>query len=166
MDIRKEYEVQHWLPRLEWLERWGYVTAGLSFLIVGMLTFAYSWYAFFTTLQSGILRAAFLLTNDLLFVIILLELFRTMVNFLKSRVITLEPFLYVGIIAGTRRILTSGTQLIQFEQTDETAKILFNRYLWDVGANLAVVFVLVLGLSLFHWIGRDRANPSKPELAG
>ncbi|MEW6325503.1 MAG: phosphate-starvation-inducible PsiE family protein [Nitrospirota bacterium] len=140
------------LAWLEWLEQWGYITAGLSFLLLGMLTFAYSWVTFFATLNAGILKAVLILTNDLLFVIILLELFRTVVNFLKSRVITLEPFLYVGIIAGLRRILTSGTQLIHFEQMDQE---LFERYLWDAGANLIIVFVLVLGIFIFKYARID-----------
>jgi uncharacterized membrane protein (DUF373 family) len=158
MDVRDVPQMQRWLRWLEWLEQWGYLTAGLSFLVVGMMTFVYSWAAFFTTLHSGVLRASLVLTNDLLFVIILLELFRTVVNFLKSHVITLQPFLYVGIIAGTRRILTSGMQLVQLEQMSD---VLFERYLWDVGANLVIVFVLVVGLSLFHWMGRYQTDASK-----
>jgi uncharacterized membrane protein (DUF373 family) len=136
---------RRWVPLLEQLEEWGYLTAGLSFLLVGMVTFVYAWIAFFSALDAGVLHAVLLVTNDFLFVLILLELFRTVINFLKLRVVTLEPFLYVGIIAGTRRILTSGTQLVQFEEMEQG---LFERYLWDVGANLMVVFVLVLGLVL------------------
>ncbi len=137
---------ERWLKRLEWLEQWGYLTAGLSFLLLGMVTFVYSWVAFFSVLDRGVLAAGLILTHDLLFVIILLELFRTVVNFLKSHVITLEPFLYVGIIAGVRRILTSGTQLIHLEQVDQE---LFRLYLWDTGANLVIIFVLVVALYFF-----------------
>jgi uncharacterized membrane protein (DUF373 family) len=149
-------EIQHgpdqrfagrWLYWLEWLEQWGYMTAGLSFLFVGMMIFVYGWSTFFASLQEQPIRASLVLTNDLLFVIILLELFRTVVNFLKSRVITLEPFLYVGVIAGTRRILTGGMQLINFEEMPEQ---LFHRYLWDVGLNVIVVFVLVVGIFLLQ----------------
>jgi len=140
-------ETKHWLKWLEWLEQWGYLTAGLSFLLLGMLTFAYAWYTFLITLEAGILKAALTLTNDLLFVVILLELFRTVVNYLKSHVITLEPFLYVGIIAGIRRILTHGSQLIHFEQISWDV---FKLYLWDAGANLAIVIVLVVGLYVFR----------------
>ena len=132
---------------MEWLEQWGYATAGMSFLFVGMINFVYGWSTFFASMREQPLRASLVLTNDLLFVIILLELFRTVVNFLKSRVITLEPFLYVGIIAGTRRILTGGMQLIHFEEMPEQ---LFQRYMWDVGLNVTVVFVLVVGIFLLQ----------------
>jgi uncharacterized membrane protein (DUF373 family) len=103
------------------------------------------------------LQAALTLTNDLLFVVILLELFRTVINYLKSHIITLEPFLYVGIIAGIRRILTHGSQLIHFE---EIRPEVFELYLWDAGANLAIVFVLVVGLYVF------RCGPSETKSAG
>src|SRR5581483_5843517 len=51
------------------------------------------------------------LIHDLLLVIILLELFRTIINFLKTKIITREPFLYICIIASTRRILTRELRL-------------------------------------------------------
>jgi uncharacterized membrane protein (DUF373 family) len=149
-------ETKHWLKWLEWLEEWGYLTAGLSFLLLGMLTFAYAWVTFFLALDGGVLKAGLILTNDLLFVVILLELFRTVVNYVKSHVITLEPFLYVGIIAGIRRILTHGSQLIHFE---EIKPEVFELYLWDAGANLAIVIVLVLGLYVF------RCGPSEAKAA-
>ena len=50
----------------------------------------------------GLLPAGLKLLNDLLLVIILLELFRTVVRFLQTEVLT-EPYLAVGIIAWTRR---------------------------------------------------------------
>jgi len=81
------------MARLEWLEEWGYLTASLSFLLLGMITFVYGWYAFFISFWSGMVEAALHLTNNLLFVVILLELFRTLLNFLKSHTVTLEPFL-------------------------------------------------------------------------
>jgi len=97
------------------------------------------------------------LTNDLLFVVILLELFRTIINFLKSHVITLEPFLYVGIIAATRRILTGGGQLAFLETMSEQA---FNRYLWDIGLNVIIVLALILAVFIYNWSSRPREGPA------
>ncbi len=51
------------------------------------------------------------LLNDLLLVIILLELFRTVIRFLQTEVLDLEPYLAVGIIACTRRVLTASAEL-------------------------------------------------------
>jgi len=41
---------------------------------------------------STAIPAVLALIHDLLLVIILLELFRTIINFLKTKIITLEPF--------------------------------------------------------------------------
>jgi uncharacterized membrane protein (DUF373 family) len=87
--------------------------------------------------------AVLTLVHDLLLVIILLELFRTIINFLKTKIITLDPFLYICIIASTRRVLTTGAQIGGLEDlTDQ----LFHRYLLDVGANVLVIVALVIAL--------------------
>jgi uncharacterized membrane protein (DUF373 family) len=128
---------------MEWLERWGYITAGLSFLVLGMVVFAYGWYVFYIKLDSGVLSASLLLLNDLLLVIILLELFRTVLNYLKTHTVTLEPFLYVGIVAAIRKILTTGAQETVLGTASDAQ---FERYLWDVGLNGLLVVALVVAL--------------------
>jgi len=157
MENRRADEVKSLVHKLEWLEKWGYLTAGLSFLLLGMVIFTYGWYAFFVAFRSGTFHAVLTLTNDLLFVLILLELFRTVINFLKSHVITLEPFLYVGIIAGIRRILTGGALMTNLESMSDQA---FNRYLWDIGLNVVIVTALVIAVFVYHWVypARDRVN--------
>jgi phosphate starvation-inducible membrane PsiE len=128
---------------METLDGWGYITAGVSFLVLGMVLFVHAWYVFAVTVGSAVTSAVLGLVHDLLLVIILLELFRTIINFLKTKIITLEPFLYVCIIASTRRILTTGAQIGSLEDlTDQ----LFHRYLLDVGANVMVIVALVIAL--------------------
>ena len=145
--MKKMMSATAWLARMEWFEEWGYLTASLSFLVLGMFTFVYGWYAFFTSLTTGVVGAALHLTNNLLFVVILLELFRTLLNFLKSHVVTLEPFLVVGVIAGIRKILTGGAQVAQLEvMADET----FNRHLIDLGANLLIIITLVIAYFFYR----------------
>ncbi len=126
---------------------------GLSFLLAGMISFAFAWYHFANNFRESILSASLHLTNELLFVVILLELFRTVINFLKSRVITLEPFLYVGIIAGTRRILTGGAQLANLEVLPAA---IFERYLWDIGLNVIIVLGLIFAVFLYNWKGKPK----------
>ena len=89
---------------LETLDGWGYITAGFSFLAIGMVVFVHAWYTFLTTVGGRVLSSVLSLVHDLLLVIIILELSRTIVNFLKTNGITPEPFLYICIIASTRRI--------------------------------------------------------------
>jgi len=135
------------MARLEWLEEWGYLTASLSFLLLGMITFVYGWYAFFISFRAGMVEAALHLTNNLLFVVILLELFRTLLNFLKSHTVTLEPFLIVGIIAGVRKFLTGGAQLVSLEEIPEEV---FHRHLLDMGTNVTIIMVLVLAFFFYR----------------
>jgi uncharacterized membrane protein (DUF373 family) len=136
--------MKKWLNRMEWLDRWGYITAGLSLLFLGMLIFAYSWMIFIQgAVQEGFLLAGLKLLNNLLLVIILLELSRTVVRFLQTDILTLEPYLAVGIIACIRRILTASAELSHLPQITPD---LFNRYLIDVGLNVGVVLVLIFAV--------------------
>jgi uncharacterized membrane protein (DUF373 family) len=128
---------------MEALDGWGYITAGISFLVLGMVVFVHAWYVFAMKIGSAVTSAVLGLVHDLLLVIILLELFRTIINFLKTKIITLEPFLYICIIASTRRILTTGAQIGSLEDLTEQ---LFHRYLLDVGANVMVIVALVVAL--------------------
>ena len=138
--------LKQWLSWMDWLDRWGYITAGFSLLILGMLIFANSWYVFVTAAtHTGLLPAGLRLLNDLLLVIILLELFRTVVRFLQTEILALEPYLAVGIIACTRRILTASAELSHLPQVTSE---LFNRYIFDVALNVAVIMVLIIAVFL------------------
>lgn len=145
MQDRKEI-MQRWCGYMEWLDRLGYLTAGLSLLLLGMLIFAHAWYIFAVKAgQIGLLPSGLKLLNDLLLVIILLELFRTVIRFLQTEVLDLEPYLAVGIIACTRRVLTASAELSHSPNITETQ---FYQYLMDVGLNVAVIMVLVVGVFL------------------
>ena len=130
---------------LEALDGVGYVTTGMSFLAVSIVLFARAWYVFANAVGTDTVLAVLGLVHDLLLVIILLELFRTTINFLKTKVITLEPFLYICVIASTRRILTTGAQI---SYMDELTDVVFNRYLMDLGANVLVVVALIIAVYL------------------
>lgn len=138
--------MKRWCGVMEWLDRLGYLTAGFSLLVLGMLIFAHAWYVFITKAGSiGLLPSGLKLLNDLLLVIILLELFRTVIRFLQTEVLDLEPYLAVGIIACTRRVLTASAELSHQLNMTET---LFYQYLMDVGLNVTVIMVLVVGVFL------------------
>ncbi|MFZ5861530.1 MAG: phosphate-starvation-inducible PsiE family protein [Nitrospirota bacterium] len=141
---------------MERLETYGYVSVGVSFLVLGMAVFAYGWYDFIQSVQNHVPRAVLVLLNDLLLVVILLELFHTIVNFLSTREISLEPFLHVGIIAAVRKILTVGAEMVIVEPIDHDR---FNQYLLDIGVHGLVVLALVIGLH-FYRAGRRSGAPA------
>ena len=150
--------MKQWLSWMEWLDRWGYITAGFSLLILGMLIFANSWYKFaMASTWTGFLPAGLQLLNDLLLVIIILELFRTVVRFLQTEVLTVEPYLAVGIIACTRRILTASAEL---SHLPEITKELFDRYVWDVALNVAVILVLIIAVFVLRCQRPGQAAPT------
>lgn len=145
--------MQWLLGFMDHLDRLGYVAAGFSLLALGMLIFVHAWYSFFLrSTDVPLLPAGLKLLNDLLLVIILLELFRTVVRFLQTEVLELEPYLAVGIIACTRRVLTASAELShQLEVvTREARQELFQQYLMDVGLNVTVIIVLILGVYLLR----------------
>ena len=137
--------IKQWVKWMQFLDRWGYITACLSFLFVGMLVFGYSWIAYVESVQQEFLPATITLLNDLLLVIILLELFRTVLGFLHSERIRLEPFLHVGIIASVRRILTAGAE---FSHQDNVPDDVFRHYLMDMSLHVVVILVLMIALYL------------------
>jgi uncharacterized membrane protein (DUF373 family) len=147
MKITDEKQFTVSIRLMEWLERWGYITAGVSFLFLGMIVFIYGWYVFYGAMGDGVLGASLVLMNDLLLVIILLELFRTVLNFLKTHTISLEPFLYVGIVAAIRKILTTGAQETVLGATSDQH---FNRYIWDIGLHGLLILALVLAIFTYR----------------
>ncbi|MDP1767527.1 MAG: phosphate-starvation-inducible PsiE family protein [Nitrospirota bacterium] len=153
MQNRKEL-MKRWCGIMEWLDRLGYMTAGFSLLILGMLIFTHAWYTFIIKAnQAGLLPSGLKLLNDLLLVIILLELFRTVIRFLQTEVLDLEPYLAVGIIACTRRVLTASAELSHLTAMTDTQ---FYQYLMDVGMNVTVIMVLTIGVFLV------RKRPAQP----
>jgi len=140
--------MKRWCGAMEWLDRLGYLTAGFSLLVLGMLIFSHAWFVFVTKAgQIGLLSSGLKLLNDLLLVIILLELFRTVIRFLQTEILDLEPYLAVGIIACTRRVLTASAELSHLPSMTDTQ---FYQYLMDVGLNVTVIMVLTIGVFLIR----------------
>ena len=83
--------------------------------------------------------------NDVLFVVIVMELLRTVVAHLESSDFQLRPFLIIGIISAVRHILTVGARLSLGGQETHSA---FVRSQIELGVSAAVVLTLALGLVL------------------
>jgi uncharacterized membrane protein (DUF373 family) len=134
-----------WLERLD---RLGYVCAGVSLLLVGMCMFLFGWLSFAKHVrENSVLDSSLALVNTLLLVVILLELFRTIVKFLETDVLRVEPYLAVGIIACVRRMLTATAELgdLRGVPTD-----FLEKYLKDMSLNAGLVIVLVVGIFILR----------------
>jgi uncharacterized membrane protein (DUF373 family) len=83
--------------------------------------------------------------NDLLFVVILMELLRTVVAHLESEDFQLASFLIVGIIAGVRHIVGVGARLTLSGAPSGSA---FMRAQIELGVGAAVVLALAVAFLL------------------
>jgi len=91
--------------------------------------------------------------NDVLFIVVVLELLRTIVARLEGGGFQLQPFLVIGIISATRDILTVGAELSLVGGQAATA-----RTMTELGVNAAVVVALSVALVLVRRFARlDRA---------
>jgi uncharacterized membrane protein (DUF373 family) len=88
--------------------------------------------------------------NDLLFVVIVLELLRTVVAHLATDDFQLNSFLIVGIISAVRHILGVGARLTLGEGSTHTA---FIRSQIELGVGAGVVLALAIGFLLINRAG-------------
>ena len=81
--------------------------------------------------------------NGVLFVVIVLEIFRTVLAHLQGGGFQLQPFLVIGIISSVRHILLIGAQSLQ-----STARTEFDHSQIELAVNAGVALVLVIALVL------------------
>jgi uncharacterized membrane protein (DUF373 family) len=83
--------------------------------------------------------------NDTLFVVIILEIMRTVIVRFTDGIFQLDNFLIIGVIAAVRHILTVGASLTLDQ---EKSREHFNRALIEMGVNTGIVLALVFALFL------------------
>jgi uncharacterized membrane protein (DUF373 family) len=91
--------------------------------------------------------------NDILFIVIILEILRTVISRFTDGVYQLNKFLIIGVIAAVRHILTVGASLtLQTGKSDEA----FERALYELGLNALVVVALVFAIYLSRSAYRNK----------
>jgi uncharacterized membrane protein (DUF373 family) len=99
--------------------------------------------------------------NNILFVIIVMEILRTVVAHFDDAGLQLKPFLIIGIISAVRHILTVGArESLGAADAVNASSEHFRQAQMELGVNAAVVIALVIGLVL---VWRSEANA--PETA-
>ena len=88
---------------------------------------------------DGMLQAI----NDILFVVIILEIARTVIARFKNGFFQLSRFLIIGVIASVRHILSVGSSLTL--NTGKTAEA-FERAVIELGINAGIVLALVAAI--------------------
>ena len=117
---------------------------GIVLFIISVLAAGYSLQRLIETrpfFPLGMIQAI----NDILFVVIILEIMRTVIVRFTDGIFQLDNFLIIGVIAAVRHILTVGASLtMEKEKTTEY----FNRALTEMGVNTGIVLALVFALFL------------------
>lgn len=98
--------------------------------------------------------------NSVLFVIIVMEILRTVIAHFDDAGLQLKPFLIIGIISAVRHILTVGAQISLTAEADAEH---FRRTQTELGVNAAVVLALVFGLVLIWRSERAAAEQAETD---
>ncbi len=96
--------------------------------------------------------------NDVLLVLIIMELLWPVVRFLKREPFSLNPFLYVGIISSTRRILLLEAEHSLASKVHEGQWQALWPPLVEIGANVVVILVLAVALRIVAGPGQPAAR--------
>lgn len=133
-------------PWLDWADRAVYVLVALLFLLAAVAMGIYAVITFLQHLHDDFPLQLIAFINDLLLVLIIMEVAGTVRSYLTSGTTSLRPFLYIGIISATRRILAIGAASALNEPSSESQ---FRHLMIDLGVNGAVVLALAAALFLF-----------------
>lgn len=123
----------------------GIAVAALIFSVLRVFT---TWPFF----PDGMIQAI----NDILFIIIILEILRTVIARYTDGVFQLQNFLIIGIIAAVRHILTVGASMTLGSEKPRES---FDRAVIELGISSAIVVALVFAIFLSK--ATDTALPSK-----
>ena len=116
----------------------------LALLAIGVGAFFFSIKRLFETapfFPNGMIQGV----NDILFIVIILEILRTVISRFTDGVYQLDKFLIIGVIAAVRHILTVGASLtLESGKSDEA----FRRAIYEMGLNAGIVVALVFAFFL------------------
>jgi uncharacterized membrane protein (DUF373 family) len=108
---------------------------------------------------NGMLQAI----NDILFVVIILEIARTVIARFNSGFYQLSRFLVIGVIASVRHILSVGSSLtLSIGKTPEA----FERGVIELLVNGGIVIALVLAIFMTRLVDKGTEEPQPSKASG
>jgi uncharacterized membrane protein (DUF373 family) len=135
------------IPALEGADAVVYSLVAAVFLLAALGMLGYSVFAFPGSLASdGFPLAIITLINDLLLVMIIMEVLRTVLSYLAERGGSLRPFLFIAAISATRRILAIGAQMSVAGEALTPAR--FEQAMVDLGVNAGAILAIAIALFL------------------
>jgi uncharacterized membrane protein (DUF373 family) len=138
---QKEHELipVRWVERIEELF---HIVLGVFLLGIAIAALYFSVVRVFETspfFPTGMIQAI----NDILFIIIILEILRTVVARYTDGVFQLQNFLIIGVIAAVRHILTVGASMTLASGKSQEQ---FDRAVIELGISTAIVIGLVFAI--------------------
>ena len=130
-----------WVERIEEVF---HIVLGLCLLVIAVVALYFSVVRAFETtpfFPTGMIQAI----NDVLFIIIILEILRTVVARYTDGVFQLQNFLIIGVIAAVRHILTVGASMTL---ASGKSQIDFDRAVIELGVSAGIVVALVFAIFL------------------
>ena len=130
---------------------------GVIMLVVGTAAVVVTVYRVLTirpVFPDGMLEAI----NDVLFIVIILELVRTIIARFTDGFYQLSQFLIIGVIASVRHILSVGSSLT-LDQGKSSQE--FQRAILELGVNAGVVLALVFAIVLVRRAETERKATSR-----
>ena len=151
-------------PLIELADRSIYIIAAVFFLVAATVLGVHAVILFVQHLSKppngqDVQQTVVDFINSLLLVLIILEVLGTVRDYLRHGTTSLTPFLYIGIISATRRILAIGAESARAGGTG-LSNDAFRQLMIDLGVNGAVVLALALAVYLLARGGNH------PDLAG
>jgi uncharacterized membrane protein (DUF373 family) len=147
--LTRKFE-QRVIPALEVADAVVYSLVALVFLCAAFGMLGYSVISFPSNLNNpeggGFPLAIITLINDLLLVMIIMEVLRTVLSYLAERGGSLRPFLFIAAISATRRILAIGAQMSI--AGDKLTPDKFQREMIDLGVNAGAILAIAVALYL------------------
>jgi len=124
----------------------------LALLIIGIGAFFYTIERLITTapfFPNGMIQGV----NDILFIVIILEILRTVISRFTDGVYQLDKFLIIGVIAAVRHILTVGASVtLESGKSDQA----FERAIVEMGLNALIVVALVFAIFMSKMAHRKK----------
>jgi uncharacterized membrane protein (DUF373 family) len=135
------------IPWLQGADGVVYALVGIVFLGAALAMLVYSVLTFFGSLTGeGFPLAIVALVNDLLLVMIIMEVLRTVLSYLEARGSSLQPFLFIAAISATRRILAIGAQMSV--AGENLTPVRFQQAMIDLVANAGAILAIAIALYL------------------
>lgn len=139
---------QHFVSRLEpffdgaTLLLYGGV--GILLIVLALASLAYALFSIPKNLADGVPTALTNLLSELLLVLILVEIIRTIMTFITTRTSSVRPFLTVAIISSVRRILSVGADISLKDLKGDD----FNHAIIELGVEGGLILIVALALFL------------------